>query len=47
MRPWHSCPESCGCPTPGGAEGWVGWSPGQPELVGGNQPTDRVEMDGF
>ena len=25
---WHSCPESCGCPIPGGSQGRVG--PGQP-----------------
>ena len=24
---------SCGCPIPGGAQGQVGWSPGQPGLV--------------
>jgi len=24
VRPWHSYPESCGCPIPGGAQGWVG-----------------------
>ena len=28
---------SCGCPIPGRAQGWVGWGPGQPELLGGNQ----------
>ena len=27
---------SCGCPTPGGIQGWVGWDPGQPDIVGGN-----------
>jgi len=32
------CPESCGCPIPGGAQGWAGWSHGQPELVRGSQP---------
>ena len=31
------CPESCGYPIPGGAQGNV-WGPGQPELVGGSQP---------
>jgi len=36
LRHWHSCPESCGCPFPGGALGWVGWGPAQRELVGGN-----------
>ena len=23
----------CGCPTPGGGQGQVGWGPGQPDLV--------------
>ena len=27
-----------GCPTLVGVEGRVGWGPGQPDLVGGNQP---------
>jgi len=27
---------SCGCPIPGGAQGQVGWGPGQPELVRGS-----------
>ena len=36
------CPESCGCPIPGGAQGQVGWGPGQPELVGGSQPMAGV-----
>jgi len=36
VRPWHSCPESCGYPIPGVSQGY-GWVPVQPELVGGNQ----------
>ena len=36
VRPWHSCPEKLWCPIPGGAQGQVGWSSGQPELVGGS-----------
>lgn len=32
------CPESCGCPLHGGAQGWVCWGSGQPDLVGYNQP---------
>ena len=28
------CSESCGCHIPRGAQGQVGWAPGQPELVG-------------
>jgi len=23
-RSWHCCPESCRCPSPGGAQGWMG-----------------------
>ena len=23
----------CGCPVPGGVQGWAGWGPGQPGLV--------------
>jgi len=26
-----------GCPIPEGVQGWFGWSPGQPDLMGGNQ----------
>lgn len=37
-----SLPESCGCPIPGCARGRVGWSPGQPELVGSNHPWHGV-----
>ena len=33
VRPWHSCPESCGCLTPRGAQGQAEWGPGQPDLV--------------
>jgi len=40
--PWRCCPESCGCFIPVGAQGQVGWGPGQPELVGGSQPTGGV-----
>ena len=35
VRPWHSCPESCGCPIPAGTQGQAGWGPGWPELLGG------------
>ena len=42
MRRWHCCPESCGCPIPGGAQGQSGWDPGQPERVGGNRPMARA-----
>ena len=30
----------CGCPIPGGVQGQVGWSPGQPVLV------PHLEVDG-
>jgi len=39
VRCWHSCPEKLWCPTPGVAQGQVGWGPGQPELVGAALPT--------
>ena len=42
VQHWHSCPESCGCPIPAGAQGQVGWGPGQPEPVSGNQPMAGV-----
>ena len=33
---------SCGCSTPGGAQGRVRWGPGQqPELVGGSPAHSR------
>ena len=41
VRPWHSCPESCGCPISGGIQGQVGWGPGQPELLGGSPANSR------
>jgi len=28
VRPRHCCPESCGCPIPGDAQGQVGWALG-------------------
>jgi len=41
VRRWHSCPEKLWCPIPGGAQGQVGWGPGQPELVGGSPAHGR------
>ena len=32
---------SCGCPIPGGAQGQVGWGPGQSDLVGGSPAMAR------
>jgi len=29
VRHWHSCPEKLWCPIPRGAQGQVGWGPGQ------------------
>ena len=38
---------SCECPISGGIQGWVRWGPGQPDLVGGNQPkAGGLEMGG-
>ena len=34
MRRRHSCPEEPWCPIPAGAQGRVGWGPGQLRLVG-------------
>ena len=36
VRPWHCCPERLWVPHP-----WVGWGPGQPELLGGISAGDR------
>jgi len=41
VRHWHSCPGKLWCPIPGGAQGQVGWGPGQPELVGGSPTHGR------
>ena len=41
VRRWHSCPEKLWCPIPVGAQGQVGWGPGQPELVGGSPAHGR------
>ena len=41
VRPWRSCPEKLWCPIPGGVQGQVGYSPGQPELVGGSLAQGR------
>jgi len=42
VSPWHSCPESCGCPIPLEVLKAAQSSPGQPELVEGNQPMAGV-----
>ena len=39
MRRWHSCPEKLWCPIPGGAQGQVGWGPGQLSWRGAALPT--------
>ena len=39
VRPWNCCPEKCGCPIPGAAQGEVGRGAEQPELVRVSQPT--------
>jgi len=44
MRGWHSCLERLWCPIPGGAQGQVGWGPGQPDPVGGSP--EQAELGG-
>jgi len=39
VRPWHCCPESCGYPIPGGAQGQVGWALGSLSCWGEALPT--------
>ena len=34
VRHCHNCPEKLWCPIPGSAQGWIGWGPGQPDVVG-------------
>ena len=39
---------SCACPIPGGAQGWVGWGPWQPELEGDSPAHGRgLGLDGL
>ena len=45
VKEWST--DTSGCPIPGGAQGQVGWGPGQPELVGGNKPTAGVGAGGL
>ena len=33
LRPWHCCPESCGCPIPECAHVQDGWDFGQPDPI--------------
>ena len=42
VRLWHSCPESCGCPIPGGIQGQVGWAVGSLSWWGQPCPWQRV-----
>jgi len=46
LREWSgpgtTAQRSSGSPIPGGIQGQATWDPGQPELVGGNQPTAGV-----
>jgi len=32
----------CGCSIPGGAQGRIGWGPGQSDMVGGNPAHGRI-----
>ena len=45
VRHWHSCPEKLWVPHPWQClrPGWMG--PGQPELVGGNEPMAKVAAE--
>jgi len=46
--PDQVAPWSCKRPIPGGVQGQVRWGPGQPDLVGGNQPmAGGLELDGL
>ena len=45
VRRWHSCPVKLWCPIPGGAQGQVGWGPGQPQL-GSIEPMVGVGLRG-
>ena len=46
VRHWHSCPEKLWCPIPGGAQGQLGWGPGQLDLVVGTPVRGRgLELD--
>jgi len=47
VRPWHCCPESCGCPNPGGAHGQVGWALGRLRWWGAASPWQGVELSGL
>jgi len=44
---WHCCPESCGCSTPEGAQGQIGWTLGS--LSWRWQPATgrRLELSGL
>ena len=44
VRPWHCCPEKCGCPIPGGTEGH-GWALGSLSWGWGEQPTHGTGWD--
>ena len=41
VRCWHSCPEKLWCSIPGGAQGQVGWGPGQLSCWGAALPMAR------
>lgn len=41
VRPWHSCPGSCGRSIPGGAQGQDGWGPKKSDGGGGNPAHSR------
>jgi len=45
VRPWHSCPESCGCSIPGGAHGQVGWALHSLSWWGATSPWQGVRTE--
>jgi len=44
VRPWHCCPEGCGCLIPGGAQGQVGWALGSLSWWGSISPWQEVGL---
>jgi len=42
VRPWHCCPERCGCPIPGGVQSH-GWALGSLNWGRATSPWQRIE----
>ena len=47
VMPWHSCPESCGCPIPRGAQGHVGWALGSVSWWGARGQQQGLGLGGL